>query len=453
MKTRTVLLFVLICGALSSFFPDAVVAPALAQDISADRYHCPMHPTIIQDRKGDCPICGMKLVPFKEPPRSTAPAAVAASADRQRVLGIVVSEVQRSAGTRSLRFVGRVTPDEKRVYRINGGIEGSIRDLSPATTGSRVKKDQVLGSFWAPNALSIIQLFIINVAGKEYAVQRQTEGKVEGDGSASLGYANIQQRIMQLENIGMSAKQREELARTRKVPDTIQIVSPTDGFVLARNVTPQMKFNRGEELYRIADLRRVWVVADVFLNEARHVSSGMKAVVTVPEQGIALPATVAEILPQFDPTSRTLKVRLELDNPDFVLRPDMFVDVRLDVALPAAIVVPADAVIDSGLSKTVFVQTGEGIFEPRKVETGWRNGDRVEVASGLSPGERIAISGTFFLDSESRMRAPATGAVATRNGAPAPTGHEGRSGGGAGVVPQAGGSGEEAAHHRAGESP
>jgi membrane fusion protein, copper/silver efflux system len=449
MKLRIVLLFAVFCCTLSSSFPDAVVAPAVAQGISADRYHCPMHPSIVQDRKGDCPICGMKLVPIQEPSGSAAPGAVAASADRQKILGIVVSAVQRSEGTRALRFVGRVMPDEKRVFKINGGIEGSIRDVAPVTTGSRVKKDQVLGSFWAPNALSIIQLFIINVAGKEYAVQRQTEGKVEGDGSATLGYANIQQRIMQLENLGMSAKQREELSRTRKVPDTIQIVSPTDGFVIARNATPQMKFNRGDELFRIADLRRVWVVADVFLHEARHVSSGMKAVVSVPEQGIALPATVAEILPQFDPTSRTLKVRLEVDNPDFVLRPEMFVDVKVNVALPAAIAVPAEAVLDSGLSKTVFVETAEGSFQQRKVETGWRDGDRVEIASGLSPGERIAVSGTFFLDSESRMRAPQTGAVATRNGAPAPTGHETRSGGGAGVVSP---SVQEAAHSHAGES-
>src|SRR5690242_7991907 len=197
MKLRIVLVFAVFCCTLSSSFPDAVVAPAVAQGISADRYHCPMHPSIVQDRKGDCPICGMKLVPIQEPSGSAAPGAVAASADRQKILGIVVSAVQRSEGTRALRFVGRVMPDEKRVFKINGGIEGSIRDVAPVTTGSRVKKDQVLGSFWAPNALSIIQLFIINVAGKEYAVQRQTEGKVEGDGSATLGYANIQQRIMQ----------------------------------------------------------------------------------------------------------------------------------------------------------------------------------------------------------------------------------------------------------------
>jgi membrane fusion protein, copper/silver efflux system len=447
MNIRTVLLSVAVCGFLSSLSPDAAVAGAAAQSASAERYRCPMHPSILQDHKGDCPICGMKLVPVKDAATTPAQAAVATSAASRKALGIVVDEVRRAAGTRSLRFLGRVTPDEKRVYKINAGVEGSIRDLSPVTTGSRVKKDQVLGSFWAPTALSTIQLFILNVSGKEYLVQRQTEGAVQGDGSASLAYANIQQRTMQLENLGVSALQREELARTRKVPDTIKIVSPSDGFVLARNATPQMKFSRGEELFRIADLRQVWVVADVFLHEARYVRPGMKATVAQPEQGIALPATVAEILPQFDPTSRTLKVRLEVDNRDLALRPEMFVNVNLEVALPDAIAVPADAVIDSGLAKTVFVERGEGSFEPRKVETGWRDGDLVAITAGLSPGERIAISGAFFLDSETRMKAPAFGAAAARTIVPAPTGREDRSSGGAG--PHAAPAGE-AAHSRAG---
>jgi RND family efflux transporter MFP subunit len=197
-----------------------------------------------------------------------------------------------------------------------------------------------------------------------------------------------------------------------------------------------MKINRGEELYRIADLRRVWVVADVFLHEARHVRAGMKATVSVPEQGTALPATVAQILPQFDAAARTLKVRLEVANPDFTLRPDMFVDVGLSVSVPPAVAIPADAIIDSGLRKTVFVQSGEGVFEARSVETGWRFGDEVEIVAGLSPGERIVTSGTFFLDSESRMRPPVSGAAAAKGTAPVPTGHE-PAPGGAGNPPRA----------------
>jgi YHS domain-containing protein len=114
-------------------------------------------------------------------------------------------------------------------------------------------------------------------------------------------------------------------------------------------------------------------------------------------------------LPQFDGTTRTLKVRLEADNPGFVLRPDMFVDVELPMMLPPAIVVPADAVVDSGAKKTVYMAKDDGIFEPRRVETGWRAGDQVEIVKGLMPGERIVVSGTFLIDSESRMKAAAAG--------------------------------------------
>lgn len=391
---------------------------------------------------------------------SSPSATVEVTRDQQQLLGVRVSAVERTAGTRSLRAIGRVMPDETRVYRVNAGIEGSIRDLSAVTTGSRVRKDQVLGSFWAPGAISVIQLYILNLGGRERLVQRHTEGSVEGEG-LSLAYTNIQQRTMQLENIGMSALQREELARTRTLPDTIKIVSPADGFVLARNATKGLKFERGFEFYRIADLRRVWILADVFLEDATHVRPGMRARVSRPQGGQTLQAAVAEILPQFDPAARTLKVRLEVDNRGYALRPEMFVDVRFDVVLPPALLVPVDAVVDSGLRKTVFVECGEGAFQPRAVETGWSDAGLVQIVRGLSPGERIVTSGTFFLDSESRMRAPEPGAAASCSDAPAPTGHEDASSGGAGTDPHAGhhggashdrGNAQEAAHAHAGHA-
>jgi Cu(I)/Ag(I) efflux system membrane fusion protein len=118
---------------------------------------------------------------------------------------------------------------------------------------------------------------------------------------------------------------------------------------------------------------------------------------------------MSDALPQFDPQSRTLKTRFELDNPDHLLQPDMFVDVELSVEMPAAITVPADAVFDSGLRKTVFVDRGQGNFEARRVQTGWRLGDRVEIASGLMEGERVVGAANFLLDSESRMKAASAG--------------------------------------------
>jgi membrane fusion protein, copper/silver efflux system len=203
----------------------------------------------------------------------------------------------------------------------------------------------------------------------------------------------------------MSRTQIEEIRRTRVVPSTIRIVAPAAGFVIARTLTAGEKITSGQELFQIADLRRVWILADVPGAEAAQVRAGMTAEVSAPGRRSAIRATVSRaVVPQFDPLNQAAKVRLEADNPGFTLRPDMFVDVYLPIALPPAIAVPVDAVLDAGLKKRVFVERADGAFEPREVETGWRFGDRVEIVNGLSDGDRVVVAGTFLLDSESRMR-------------------------------------------------
>jgi membrane fusion protein, copper/silver efflux system len=428
-NVRSIFVFGALCAASFSFFPHGVVALAAAQAPETRQYRCPMHPAVHQDSEGSCPICGMKLVAVT-PEAKSAKGAIAVTPDKQDLLGIAVSAVRRSASTRMVRVPGRVVPDETRLYRVNAGIEGSIRELAPVTTGSPVRKNQILGAFFAPSAMSAMSIYILNLAGHDRAVQQMNDG-APGEPVSAVNL-NLKQRFVQLENMGVSRVQRDELQRTRVVPETIKIVSPTDGFVLARNVAPSLKFERGYEFFRIADLRRVWVMADVFPQDASYVRAGMPAQVSMREQGVTLRGTVTQVLPQFDAMSRTLKVRVEVDNPGFVLRPDMFVEVQLLAQLPEALTVPADAVVDTGLSRTVFVETAPAVFEPRKVETGFRNGDRIEIVGGLSEGERIATSGVFFLDSETRMRAPASGATASAGFAPDPTGHERTSSGGAG---------------------
>jgi membrane fusion protein, copper/silver efflux system len=226
---------------------------------------------------------------------------------------------------------------------------------------------------------------------------------VEGQSLAAAN-ANIQQRTQQLQNLGMSSLQMEEIRRTRQFPEKIKIVSPADGFVVARSVSPGQKFERDTEWYRIADLRRVWIEADVFENDAQYLQPGMQVRVLLPNQSRAFQGRVSNVLPQYVAATRTLKARIEVDNHDYVLRPDMFVDVELPVAFSRTIVVPAGAVLDSGLKRTVFVERGEGLFSPRTVETGRRFDDRVEIVRGLETGERIVVSGNFLVGSESRLR-------------------------------------------------
>ena len=205
----------------------------------------------------------------------------------------------------------------------------------------------------------------------------------------------------------MTDAQIAELERTHKLVSSYQIASPVAGFVLARNLAPAQRFDKGFEFYRIADLSAVWVVADVFENDARLLHSVSST--SVRYLGRNFPTRMSKVLPQFDPSTRALKVRLEVANPDFALRPDMFVDVEFKVNLHEAMTVPVDAVLDSGRRKTVFVDRGNGYFEPRKIETGARLGDRVIVTEGLDPGERIVVSGNFLIDSESRFQLAAAG--------------------------------------------
>jgi Cu(I)/Ag(I) efflux system membrane fusion protein len=195
------------------------------------------------------------------------------------------------------------------------------------------------------------------------------------------------------------------MGKRREVVHDIRVASPVDGVVLKRGVTPGLRFDRGFEFYRIADLNRVWILADVDREQLPSIRRGSSARITTGEDSRALQATVSPSEPLFDEATLTLKVRLEAANPRRVLKPGMFVDVEFSVDLPPTLVVPADAIVDSGLRKTVFVDCGNRHFEPRLVETGRRIGDDVEVTKGLMPGERIVISGTFFIDSESRMKA------------------------------------------------
>jgi membrane fusion protein, copper/silver efflux system len=376
-------------------------------------YVDPMHPAYKSEKPGVAPDCGMQLQPVYADSR-LAPAnlnttsalsegAVQVEAAKQQLFGVQVSPVEQSSGAYKIRLFGRVAPDETRIYKLNAGIEGFIQDVSPATTGSLVRKDQVLATFSSPMAAMTIQTFMLNLGAEERFKKSSAEGNVEGQ-SLSAANANIQQRTQQLQNLGMSQLQMEEIRRTRQFPESIKIVAPADGFVLARNVSPGQKFERNTEWYRIADLRRVWILADVFENDAQYLHPGMNVRVSLPNQNKSLTGKVSDVLPQFDPTTRSLKVRLEVENPGYILRPDMFVDVELPVAFAHAIVVPAGAVLDSGLRRTVFVERGEGLFSPRTVETGRHFNDRVEIVKGLQPGERIVVSGNFLIDSEARLK-------------------------------------------------
>jgi membrane fusion protein, copper/silver efflux system len=376
-------------------------------------YTCPMHPAYRSDRPGACPSCGMRLEPVygdgsggdKDAP-ADASRLLKISAERQQSIGVKVGRVEETAGRQTIRTVGRLVPDETRVYRVLAGADGWITDVSDTPTGSIVRKSQRLGAYYTPDLLQALQRYII------------AQPTTDGVGRANAPFAvqtTYQQAIDGLRALGMSEEQIAEIAKTRQLEQKIWIIAPAPGFVVARNVSSGQRFGTGDELYRIADLSRIWVLADVFGRQADYIKPGTVARVVVAERDRVYSAKVSTAQALFDETSRTLKVRLELDNADYALKPGMFVDVDFEAAVPQAVTVPADAIVDSGLRKMVFVDRGNGYFEPRRVETGWRVGGRVQILKGLMVGERIVVEGTFLIDSESRMKAVAAGI----SGAPA----------------------------------
>jgi len=281
-------------------------------------------------------------------------------------------------------------------------VSGWMRNVESVTTGDSVKKDQVLASFFTPDAqFEMAQQSYY--AGLEMLYREAGPQRQSHDSARAL---ELIERVADgLRNLGVSNSQIREMAKRREVVHDIRVASPVDGVVLKRSVSSGLRFDRGFEFYQIADLNRVWILADVYREQLRSIRRGASARITTAEEGHALSATASPSEPTFDEASLTLKVRLEAANPRRALKPGMFVDVEFPLDLPSRLVVPADAIVDSGLRKTVFVDCGNGNFEPRLVETGSRIGDDVEVLKGLTPGERIVISGTFFVDSESRMRA------------------------------------------------
>jgi len=175
-----------------------------------------------------------------------------------------------------------------------------------------------------------------------------------------------------------------------------------------RNITAGQHFDHDLEFYRIADLRRVWVIAEVDEQEAANLRPGSQAKIRLHGEGREMRARIADSLPQSEEGGGTVKLRLEVENPKFELRPEMLVDVELPVRLPAGVTVPVDALVDSGAHTRVYVERREGVFEPREVETGWRYGEQAEIRKGVQPGERVVVAATFLVDSESRLKTPAS---------------------------------------------
>jgi RND family efflux transporter MFP subunit len=396
------------CGmTLEPVYADDAGAPAAPVATTGRKvlyYRDPQQPGYRADKPGLNPETGNTLEPVYEPSRpAAAPGAIRISPERQQMIGVKFATVETGGATRAIRAVGRVAADETRIGHVHTRIEGWIEKVFVDFTGDMVRKGQPMLTIYSPEMLASQQELLLAVRARDLMKSNPLASAAEH--SDSLFEAA--RRRLQLWDL--SDEQIQQVLRTGEPIRSITVQAPMSGFITARNAFPNQKVTPDSDLYTITDLSRVWIVADVFESDIMSIRIGDAAYVSFSNGGAPpLGARVNYIQPQVDPMTRTLQVRLDATNAGLRMKPDMFVNVEFGIATTPQLTVPADAVLDTGDRQTVFVDLGNGYLEPRQVVVGERFGDRIAIVRGVSAGERVVASGTFLIDSESRLKAAAS---------------------------------------------
>jgi RND family efflux transporter MFP subunit len=392
-----------------------------------------MHPAYTSDKPGIAPDCGMKLEPVyaDEAAAGAAPTAesmppgtVRISPEKQQLIGVRFGEVNVMPLERTIRTVGKIAYDETRVAHVHTKYEGWIDQVTANFTGQFVKKGQPLLTIYSPDLVAAEDEFLLAAKARNYLAGSPIQEVSAG--SDSLYQAS--RRKLQLWDI--TDDQVREIERQNAPIKNMTLFSPLTGYLLTRNAFPNQRVTPETELYSIVDLSTVWVIADVYEYEADAIHLGQAVRITLTyAPGRVLSGRVSYIYPQLDNAARTLRVRADLANPGMLLKPDMFANVEFVVDYGRRLAVPEEAVMNSGLATTVFLDRGDGYLEPRTVELGDKVGTYYIVTKGLKAGDRVVTSGNFLVDSESRLKSAEAGM----------TGMPGMSGGqaGGGKAPKA----------------
>ena len=370
-------------------------------------WHDPMHPQYKSERPGKAPDCGMDLVPVYEGdttgeqiPSNT----FGVTPNKQQLIGVRFGEVTAEHLSRTIRAVGRLAYDETSIYRIYPKFDGWIEKVYVNFTGKAVERNQILLTAYSPELLASQEEYLLALKARE----RLGNNRYAEVAAGSESLLDAARRRLELWDF--TDEQITRLEATRRPVKAVPVYASQPGLVIARNAYERQRITPETELYSIADLSRIWVIADIYESEAPEIRMGQPVTITLPYQpGRTLRGRINYIYPQLDPATRTLKVRAELPNPSHMLKPDMYVNVELRIDYGRRISVPQDAVLDSGGEQQVFVYTEGGYFEPRRVAAGPKIGDRIVVLDGLREGERIVVSGNFLIDAESRLKAAVSG--------------------------------------------
>lgn len=376
-------------------------APAAATDGKAKAYQCPMHPQVIQDHVGACPICGMDLVVMEgtqalQSPGPEGLVTVQIDPQRRQLMGLRTAKVEPASVGAELRVPGRVALDETRLKKVTVKLEGYVERLYADFVGRPVTQGEVLFDLYSPEFLN---------AQREYLVALRTQKSLAGTDQERRWQEIAGTARRRLEFLDAPAALIQRLDQTGEVVRHLPVTSPITGVITARNVTQGSRIGPADAALEVVDLSHVWVLADLYEADLARVKPGMAAELELPALGRRLTGRVAFLDPALDPKTRTLKARLAFPNPDGSLRPEMLGEVVIRTGARTALSIPLDAVLDSGTRKIAFVDVGQGYLEPREIKTGQVTRDRIEVLEGLEAGEAVVTRAAFLVDSESRLQA------------------------------------------------
>jgi RND family efflux transporter MFP subunit len=396
---------------------------------NVDYYTCTMHPSVkSQDPNGKCPICSMDLVPvmkkggtgasasspkpegMKDMPGMQGMPGMKGGAEtkapqtsefivpveRQQQIGVRWAKAERKPLRHTIRSVGMVVPDKSRNWQFVSRVDGYVQKLNVTSPGEIVEKDAPLLAIYSPDLLTSEREFV-------ELLRMRDEAKTKDARETPLRLIESAKRRLQLWNV--MPEQVGELERTRKASDTLTLLSPFRGVVQSVPVEQGKSVRVGDMLVEVADLSLVWVWAEFYENELSMLQAGEKIAVTAKSYpGQNFDGTISLINPFIDETKRTAKVRIDIPNADFKLRPGMYVNAELAMDMGEALTVPVSAIMPTGERNVVFIDKGEGKLEPRIVQLGAKYGDIYEVQSGLQEGERVVASANFLIDAESKVQ-------------------------------------------------
>lgn len=378
-------------------------------DAKIDYYTCTMHPSVKQKDPGTCPICAMDLVPVYKPGSGSDEVAqergkpiVNIPLYQQQLIGVQFDTVRVTQARRSIRTVGIVAADERKLVTVNLKFSGWIEKLYADYDGKKVRRGEPLFEIYSPELVATQEEFLQSLhnmtrgtalSGADSRKELQREGSYARNAEARL-------RLW-----GITQEQIEELAQRGSPQDALRFYSPIDGFILKKNIIEGSMARTGTDLLTIADLSTVWIYADVYEYELPFIDVGQETRVTLSSDASArYSGRIDYIYPVLEKKARTAKIRIVVPNPMMKLKPEMYADVELIGKQTGELTVAETSVLDTGTRQLVFVYRGNGRFEPREVAVGAKTGDRFVVLDGLETGDVVVKSGNFLIDAEAHVQ-------------------------------------------------